>query len=126
MDRVSKVADEFKSGRRKNARPACDYRNGGRFVLAGMDYPVKYKSRPFQPQFISFMYSMISARSFSFFMPANTIFVPGMYFLDSPNTHTCACLTTRFLNFCWHRNKQNPQQYQIVFQKVQTVVDLVL
>lgn len=27
------------------------------------------------------MYLMRSARSFSFFSPANTIFVPGMYFL---------------------------------------------
>lgn len=31
--------------------------------------------------FISAMYAMRSARSFSFLMPAKTIFVPGMYFL---------------------------------------------
>merc|ERR1719152_146092 len=39
---------------------------------------------------ISLMYSMMSARSLSFFMPANTIFVPGMYFFGF----------TRYSNMC--------------------------
>merc|ERR1719152_755865 len=39
---------------------------------------------------ISLMYSMMSARSLSFFRPANTIFVPGMYFFG----------LTRYSNMC--------------------------
>merc|ERR1712048_510393 len=42
-----------------------------------------------QPQV--FMYSMRSARSFSFLIPANTIFVPGIYFFG----------LTKYSNMCF-------------------------
>merc|ERR1739845_329226 len=54
---------------------------------AAEDTTPKHKREP-QPHV--FMYSMRSARSFSFFIPAKTILVPGIYFFG----------LTRYSNMC--------------------------
>merc|ERR1711879_1129324 len=77
------AAGRFHAGK-KTVLMSCGPNDQRGHAYQGME---KNKRRP-QPHV--FMYSMRSARSFSFFMPAKTILVPGMYFFG----------LTKYSNMC--------------------------
>mmetsp|Transcript_88152 Transcript_88152/g.138075 ORF Transcript_88152/g.138075 Transcript_88152/m.138075 type:complete len:114 (-) Transcript_88152:214-555(-) len=74
--RCSLHSKEF-AGRRATRQEKCS--KGHFFTPRDAQATKAHEEKMFQPQV--FMYEMISARSLSFLRPANTIFVPGMYFL---------------------------------------------